>query len=331
MKAFNFTCLKVGAVLSLFFLSTNLNAQDYFSDDYYERKDPSQIRLGFSAPQLANPFFVGVKMGIEKFCKEKGISCTIYDASYNESVQVNDVSRMIADGYDGILVTPINAQSIEPLFDKAKAQHIATGSLAQIVPNSNLIYALNEYDYGYVIGSQAATWAKKVLNCKGKVAIINQDNVKEIIPRSKGIANALTEVCPLISIVANKSGDNPTLGERIIAKVLKEHPDLNLVVATNDSGGIGAYNAMVKAKAYDSKRAIFSGDATREVLYLMNNKASIYQGTVDLFPFQGGYEAAKYLFEMVVLGIPEDPVVDNLYYTKVSKEDILKGKYFSSY
>ena len=305
MKAFNFTCLKVGAVLSLFFLSTNLNAQDYFSDDYYERKDPSQIRLGFSAPQLANPFFVGVKMGIVKFCKAKG--------------------------YDGILVTPINAQSIEPLFDKAKAQHIATGSLAQIVPNSNLIYALNEYDYGYVIGSQAATWAKKVLNCKGKVAIINQDNVKEIIPRSKGIANALTEVCPLISIVANKSGDNPTLGERIIAKVLKEHPDLNLVVATNDSGGIGAYNAMVKAKAYDSKRAIFSGDATREVLYLMNNKASIYQGTVDLFPFQGGYEAAKYLFEMVVLGIPEDPVVDNLYYTKVSKEDILKGKYFSSY
>ena len=148
---------------------------------------------------------------------------------------------------------------------------------------------------------------------------------------NKTIANALTEVCPLISIVANKSGDNPTLGERIIAKVLKEHPDLNLVVATNDSGGIGAYNAMVKAKAYDSKRAIFSGDATREVLYLMNNKASIYQGTVDLFPFQGGYEAAKYLFEMVVLGIPEDPVVDNLYYTKVSKEDILKGKYFSSY
>ena len=37
--------------------------------------DPSEIKFGYSIPQLANPWFVGVKLGMEKACEELGIQC----------------------------------------------------------------------------------------------------------------------------------------------------------------------------------------------------------------------------------------------------------------
>lgn len=38
------------------------------------------------------------------------------------------------------------------------------------------------------------------------------------------------------------------------------------------------------------KYAVFSGDATDEALTYIAEEDSIYRGTVDLFPYKGGYE-----------------------------------------
>jgi len=108
---------------------------------------------------------------------------------------------------------------------------------------------------------------------------------------------------------------------------LQQHPDLNVVVATNDSGGIGGYQAMVSAGVVDSKHAVFSGDATAEALNCMKDKDSIYRGTVDLFPYKGGYDSAKILYEYVTKGIPTKQEKVMLPYVPVPKEDLLSGKY----
>ena len=73
-----------------------------------------------------------------------------------------------------------------------------------------------------------------------------------------------------------------------------EYPDLNVVVGTNDSGAIGGYQAMVNDGKEGEKYAVFSGDATDEALTYIAEEDSIYRGTVDLFPYKGGYESAFY-------------------------------------
>ncbi|HIV15057.1 MAG TPA: sugar ABC transporter substrate-binding protein [Candidatus Avisuccinivibrio pullicola] len=294
-------------------------------------KDPSEIKLGYSIPQLANPWFVGVKLGMEKACEELGIQCISIDAQYRVDKQVSDIENMISDKYDAILSTPIDSNALVATYEDAKKAGIATGSIAQLVPNSNLLYGMDEYNYGHTIGSQAANWAKATLQCKGKVALITQDNVEATKHRGDGIEAAVKEICPGMEIVARQAGDNPESGMKIIEAVLQQHPDLNLVIGSNDSGGIGGYQAMVANNAVGPDRAVFSGDATRECLALMQEPDSIYRGTVDLYPYKGGYESAKYLYEMVQNGLPAEPVKTQLPYVEVPQADVLSGKYKASY
>lgn len=294
-------------------------------------KDPSEIKLGYSVPQLANPWFVGVKLGMEQACKELGIQCISIDAQYRVDKQVSDIENMISDKYDAIFCTAIDANALLATYEDAKKAGIATGSIAQTVPNSDLVYGMDEYNYGYTIGTQAANWAKETLKCKGKVALITQDNVEAVKHRGDGIEQAVKDICPDMQIVARQAGDNPESGMRIIESVLQQHPDLNLVIGSNDSGGIGGYQAMVANDKLGPDRAVFSGDATRECLALMQEPDSIYRGTVDLYPFKGGYESAKYLYEMVQNGIPKEQVKTSLPYVTVPQADVLSGKYKATY
>ncbi|MGN0908758.1 MAG: sugar ABC transporter substrate-binding protein [Succinivibrio sp.] len=294
-------------------------------------KNPADFKLGFSVPQLANPWFVGVKLGMEKACKELGIQCISIDAQYKVDKQVSDIENMISDKYDAIFCTAIDANALTQVYEDAKKAGIATGSIAQTVPNSNLLFGMDEYNYGFTIGTQAAEWARDTLGCKGKVALITEDNVEAVKRRGDGIEDAVKKTCPTMQIVARQAGDNPESGMKIIEAVLQQHPDLNLVIGSNDSGGIGGYQAMVSNNKVGKDRAVFSGDATREALELIKDPDSIYRGTVDLFPFKGGYESAKILYEMATKGIPAKQRVETLPYVRVPKADVVSGKYTATY
>jgi len=290
-------------------------------------KKASQIKLAYVSMNLANPWNIAVKKGFEAACKELGVQYISIDSQYKVDKQVSDLENLINDNYSGFTFTPIDPNATRALVETAKSKGIATASIAQPQDNANLVYTLNEYDYGYSIGTQAGQWIKKALNGKAKVAIISQDNVEAVIPRGNGVQEAILKLCPNVQIVARQAGDTPEGGMKIIESVLQQHPDLNVVVATNDSGGIGGYRAMVAAGAVGPDKAVFSGDATAEALACMKEKNSIYRGTVDLFPYKGGYESAKILYDYVTKGVPAKQQVIMLPYVPVPQADVLSGKY----
>ncbi len=290
-------------------------------------KDKSDIRLAYISMHLTDPWNVAVKNGFEAACEDLGIQCICIDSQYKVDKQVNDLENVIADKYDGFTFTPIDPNATHDLVETAKEMGIATASIAQEQDNVHLKYTLTEYDYGYTIGKQAGEWFKKELDCNGKIAILSQDQVEAVIPRGNGIQEAILEICPNANIVARQSGDTPETGLKVIESILQVHPDLNMVVATADSGGLGGYQAMVNAGAVGSDRAVFSGDATEECLAIMMEEDSIYRGTVDLFPYKGGYESAEILYKYVTEGVPDEQEVVYLPYVPVPVEDLLSGKY----
>ncbi|MHC1773273.1 MAG: sugar ABC transporter substrate-binding protein [Flexilinea sp.] len=289
--------------------------------------DPADIKLAYVSMNLANPWNIAVKNGFEAACKDLGVQCISIDSQYKVDKQVSDLENLINDNYNGFTFTPIDPNSTRDIVETAKSKGIATASIAQQQDNVNLIYTLDEYDYGYSIGKQAGEWIKEALDCKGKIAIISQDNVEAVIPRGDGVQDGILDICPDVEIVSRQAGDTPEGGMKIIESVLQVHPDLNCVVATNDSGGIGGYQAMVSANAVGDDRAVFSGDATAECLALMKEDNSIYRGTVDLFPYKGGYESAQILFKYVTEGIPSTQETIMLPYVPVPQQDLLDGKY----
>lgn len=288
-----------------------------------------QIKLGFVCMNLGNPWFVSVKKGFEDACKEEGVEVLTIDSQYKVDKQVGDMESLVSAGFNGIMLAPIDQNATKNIVEKAKAAGIATSCVAQSQDNVNMRYIVDEYTYGEAIGKQAGEWINKNLGSKSKVkvAIISQDNVDSVIPRGNGVEETIKKMCPNVEIVSRQAGDTPDLGMKIIESVLQQHPDLNVVVATNDSGGLGGYQAMVGANISGDDRAVFSGDATAECLAAMKKPNSIYRGTVDLFPYKAGYESAKLLIKYIREGIPSGQETTVFDPVPVPAEDLLSGKY----
>jgi len=289
--------------------------------------DSKTIRLAYISNTLANPWCLAVKIGFEDACKELGVQFLTLDPQYRLEKQISDLENIINNNYDGFTLLPIDENATYDLFETAKSRGIATASVAQQQRNAHMMYTLDEYEYGIVIGTQAAEWIRDNLNGRGKVALITQDNVEAVIARGNGVQDAILKMNPNVQVVSRQAGDIPERGQQIIESVLQAHPDLNVVVATNDSGGIGGYRAMVAAGKVGNNNAVFSGDATAEALACMRESNGIYRGTVDLDPYGAGYESAKLLYKYVTSGIPAKQEVILMNPFTVSKDDLLSGKY----
>lgn len=313
--------------IALVFLVAVMSFAVFAGGSAEKAKKGDSIKLAYVSMNLANPWNIAVKNGFEAACKELGVEYLSIDSQYKVDKQVSDLENLINAKYSGFTFTPIDPNATRDLVETAKSKGIATASIAQMQNNVNLIYTLDEYDYGYSIGKQAGEWIRDNLGGKATVAIISQDNVESVIPRGDGVRDGILEAAPNAKIVARQAGDTPEGGLKIIESVLQANPSLNVVVATNDSGGIGGYQAMVNAGKTGNEFGVFSGDATAECLALMKEPNSIYRGTVDLFPYKGGYESAMILYRYVTEGIPAQQETIMLPYVPVPKEDYLSGKY----
>ncbi len=295
-------------------------------------QNPDEVKILFSAPTLANPWYMGVKSGVDAACKELGIKCETLDAQSNREKQRYDLkNKLLQHDYDAVLASAVDPLQLRPIYNYAQKKGIITGSLAQTIPHSDLIYTLDEQSYGFTIGLQAAHWAQKNLKCRGKVAVLTQDDNPAIKARGNGVVEALHEVCPELEIVARYPADDTFSGMTILDLLLPRYPDLNLVVSTTDSGGIGGYIIMHANQMGGDKFAVFSGDATRDALLLMQEPDSIYRGSVDLNPYRCGYESIMAMYDMIQNGAPEEPKVETFPYVQVSQKMVLSGVFNATY
>lgn len=284
-------------------------------------KNPEDIRIAYSMPHLANPWFHGVVDGMQRACKELGIKCDVVDANNNKRKQSADIRKMITSHYDAILVTSIDSLNTGQLFALAKNLGIVTGSLAQTALNSNLVYGMDEFAYGEAIGKQAGEWAQKALKCRGKVLLLTQDKIITSQARGDGIVQALNSLCPELQVVARYHADDLFRSMMVTDIALGHHEDLNMVVATTDAAAIGGYIIMTANKRQGDQYAVFSGDSTPDALELMSLPRSIYRGTIDLDPNKSGYESTKILYDMVQNGVPSSPVTKQLPFVAVPQKE----------
>ena len=292
---------------------------------------PSDLKLGYVCMNLANPWFVQVVEGFEDACAEMGLSTPLtIDSQYDVNKQVSDIDTLVNDNYDAIMISPIDQNALESVVTAANEAGIVTSCAAQSVDIADFRYICEEYSYGQAIGENAANWINENLADQEtvQVCLITQDNVEDTIARADGIQDTLEEMCPNVEIVARQAGDTPELGLQIVESTLAAYPDLQVVVASNDSGGIGGYQAMVNAGyTGDDPVAVFSGDATDEALNDMLEPNTIYRGTVDLFPYRCGYESAYQLVYYIMNGKPAATKTIVFEPVLVPLADLLDGTY----
>ncbi|MDO4548711.1 MAG: sugar ABC transporter substrate-binding protein [Clostridia bacterium] len=292
-----------------------------------------KILVGMSIPQLANPYFVSVMNGVQSKCDELGYELIVVDANYDVAKQVSDFENFANQGCDCVIACPIDSNALIEPTNRLKEAGVIVISFAQIIDNANAILTLDEYSYGVVIGTNAATWINEKLDGKAQVLIISQDNVEAVVARGNGIQETIESMCPEAEIVARQAGDNPTKGMEITENIMQQYPDVRVITGNNDSGPLGAYEAILGMGLDEQAMAEFyigGGDATPEAISKMAEENSIYRATVDLAPFQTGIDCVTVLADFLANGIPEEAPVSFFKCVPVWQEDVLNGSFVAA-
>ena len=289
-----------------------------------------KVVVGMSIPQMANPYFVSVMNGVQAQCDELGYELIVVDAGYDVAKQVSDFENFRNQGVDCVIACPIDSNALIAPTEQLQADGIAVISFAQVIDNANAIFTLDEYSYGVVIGTNAAKWINEKLGGKAQVLIISQDNVEAVVDRGNGIQDTIEELCPEAEIVARQAGDNPTKGMEITENIMQQYPDVRVITGNNDSGPLGAYEAILGLGLDEQAMSEFyigGADATPEACAKMVEEGSIYRATVDLAPYQTGLDCVNMLAEFLANGIPEEATVSYFNFVPVWQEDVISGAF----
>ena len=296
-------------------------------------KNGGEVTIGMSIPQLANPYFVSVKDGVQAMCDEYGYKLTIVDAGYDVAKQVSDLETFLNTGVTAVIACPIDSNALDDVTSRMNEAGIAVISFAQLVPNANAYFTVDEYGYGCVIGQNVVNWINDKLDGKGNVLIISQDNVEAVVRRGDGIQETIEKNCPDSVIVDRQAGDNPEKGMAIAENVMQAHPEVNVIIGNNDAGPLGAIEAVNAMNLDQSVLDTFfvgGGDATPEAVAKMKDPNNIYRASVSLDPYGTGEDCVNAIKAMIEAGgLPINEAVQVAFFNMVpvTQEMVLNGEW----
>lgn len=247
--------------------------------DSRPRRDGQEkaIRVGVSFQELDNPYFVAMKESLDVATRSIGAELYIADARHDVTKQINDIEDFIQKGIDILLVNPTDSVGIATAVRSAKQAGVVVVALdAQADGPIDCFVGSKNFDAGYQAGEELS----RLLNGKGKVAILDGIAVVPILERVRGFKEAI-EKSPGIEIVDMQNGKQErSTALSVTENIIQSHPDLDGLFSVNDGGALGALSA-IEASGKEIK--LVSVDGLAEVVASIL-KGGPFRATVAQYP-----------------------------------------------
>ena len=193
-----------------------------------------------------------------------GYKLLVVDANRDNAKQQSQVEDFISKKVDAIVLTPYDSQAIGSAIVEANNASIPvfTADIASTSSQGKVVahVASDNVQGGYQAGKLICAAVGKT----GTVAIVDEPEVTSVQDRVKGFKQALAQLCPGVSIVADvDSGGTLTKASSDTGDILQAHKNLSGIFGINDPSALGALTA-VKAAGLGGKIAIVGYDATPE-------------------------------------------------------------------
>ena len=173
----------------------------------------------------------------------------VIDGHSDATTQVTAIENLITQGVDCIVICPVDTVAPETAVAEAQAAGIPVISWSEHIEGSNAWVAVNNYDYGFENGKIAGQWILDNLDSQedAKVMYVYVQESEQLIERGNGMKDGVASLAPDAETVAIQSGNTTEAGMEAVETTLAKYPDLNVIVCSNDSVALGAYEAMIAA------------------------------------------------------------------------------------
>lgn len=225
---------------------------------------PGGKTIGVSIQNREAQFYQDMEAGMRAEAAKYGYTLVVVDANRDNAKQQSQVEDFISKKVDAIVLTPYDSQAIGSAIVEANDANIPVFT-ADIASTSNqgkvVAHVASDNVQG---GFQAGKLICQAVGKSGSVAIVDEPEVTSVQDRVKGFKQAIAQLCPGVSIVADvDSGGTRTKANSDTGDILQAHKNLKGIFGINDDSALGALTA-VKAAGLSGKIAIVGYDATPE-------------------------------------------------------------------
>ena len=130
---------------------------------------------------------------------------------------------------------------------------------------------------------------RKWINDRGgnlEVAFLSNHSDPQLQQRSQGEKDAIKELAPNAVVVGEVDANTIELGASGTANLLQAHPNIQVILAFSDDGGLGAYQAATEAGKTDPDKFFLGSADGTNLVFDKIQEGGIYQATWSyLFPF----------------------------------------------
>ncbi len=213
------------------------------------------VKIGVSAPDLTNVFFIQIKEAMEGALKE-GDELIIQDAAGDQNKQMNDVADMISQGCDVILLSAINSEGVRATLEACKEAGVPVIAFNTAVKNPELVHCTVVSD-NVEAGKLCAQALADALDGKGKVVEITYSTTEVCYNRQAGFEEEIKNY-PDIEIIQTRDVEKAKsdYSQPVMVDFLSANPELDGVFTINDPTARGAIAAIKEAGRMDEIKVV---------------------------------------------------------------------------
>ncbi|MDN6385632.1 MAG: D-ribose ABC transporter substrate-binding protein [Alkalibacterium sp.] len=213
-------------------------------EEEIENIDPNDMVVGLSVSTLNNPFFVSLEEGVVNTAESEGTEVSTVDAQDDTAKQLNDVSDLIQQDVDVLLINPVDSAAIEPAIESANSAGIPVITIDRSTEGGEVVTLVASDN---VEGGEMA--AQYIIDLVGEGATTVQ---LEGVPgaaatreRGEGFMNIAEDGLDVVD--SQTANFNRSEGLTVMENMLQSNENVEAIFAQNDEMALGALEAIEAA------------------------------------------------------------------------------------
>lgn len=236
--------------------------------------------VGFSHPASQVPLVVAIQDQVKLIGGSSGFDVLTDNAQLKLDSQLNSVQSWITQKVGAINVLPLDPNAFAPLQKEAQANGTCWTTYAVPMPDADGLVALDPAQSGQLTADAAVAWITEN-NPEAEVLLLTNSADRNFAARTDLPKEAI-ESKTKATIVAEQDAVDQATGLTVTEAALKAHPNIRVVVAFNDDGGLGAAKAFANAGISQQDVFIIGQDGSKEGLEALKTPDSYYKASVAI-------------------------------------------------
>lgn len=268
-----------------------LAAPSFAADDTYT--------FALVVMDLSNPFFATMVEAAKEYAAEKGYELLVTDGQNDSSVQIAAMENYITMGVDGIAVMPVDGEALNDVVGQAMDAGIPVITHSNKCSNGVVYACPTDRDMGLAQGETTGKWLTEKFGSEDPIyyAILDYSGSPNVINRVAGMKEKIAEFCPNAECAAQIDGYTTEMAMDAAENIMTAHPEVVALCCINDSGALGAYEAVNAMSGIDYDNFYIAGvDGTPDACKLIAAD-TIFRCSVDNAPAYFGQYFQDLLIE----------------------------------